>query len=266
METVIAIPTIEPAIRGAALAFAGRMASRQGSHRLAASRFLNAAAIFRRLSNLPALAFALFDLGTVARATEHFTRARILLEASLTMWSRLGDKRMAVYAIQELGVLAMVTGDGLRSEELFQQAIEQLRASGERWGLALNLANLAELRIRRGDSASAVTPLAESLEITELSGDPVVAVQLLDYTAMVAIDAGMAATGLSLFAAGHAIREHQTVRAGAAHREHIERWRYQADRILGRDAAAHAWRDGLELALPAAMSRARSVASQLAPT
>jgi predicted ATPase/class 3 adenylate cyclase len=222
METVMAIPTLEPAIRGAALAFAGRMASRQGAHRLAASRFLEAVGIFRRLNNFPGLAFAIFDLGTVARATGHFVRARVLLDASLAMWRRLGDDRLAVYALQELGVLAMVSGDYVRSQDLFEEAIEQLRASDERWGLALNLANLAELRIRRGEASGARALLAESLEIAEPVADPVVAAQLFDYIGMVAIDEGLAATGLSLFAAGDALRVHQQVRYGTAHRELVD--------------------------------------------
>ena len=265
MERVIAMPTVEPAVRGAALAFAGRMATRQAAHRLAASRFLEAAAIFRRLDNLPALAFAIFDLGTVARATGHFKRARILLDASLDMWRRLGEDGLAIYAQQELGVLAMVTGDGVRSEELFQKVIEQLRASNERWGLALNLANLAELRIRRGDTSGARALLSESLGITELVVDPVVAAQLFDYIGMVAIDEGLPATGLSLFGAGHALREHQRVKYGTAHRELVDRWRYRGERILGPAAADNAWRNGLDLAFPAAVAMARSVASDLPP-
>src|SRR4029077_6383353 len=119
METVLTLPSIGLGIRGAGLAFAGRMAGRQGAHRLAAKRFMEAIAIFRRLNDPPALAFAIFDLGTLSRATGHFARARTLLDTSLGMWRRLGDNRMTVYAIQELGVLAMVSGDYRRSEELF---------------------------------------------------------------------------------------------------------------------------------------------------
>jgi hypothetical protein len=177
------------------------------------------------------------------------------------MWRRLGDDRMAVYALQELGVLAMVAGETGRSEDLFQQAIEQLRTSGERWGLALNLANLAELRIRRGDTTGARALLAESLEITELLADPVVAAQLFDYIGMVAVDEGLAATGLSLFAAGHAMREHQRVRSATAHRELVDRWRSRGEQTLAPAAADGAWRNGLELQFPAALAMARSVAS-----
>lgn len=264
MEMVMAVPTIKPTIRGAALAFAGRLASRQSAHQLAAGRFLEAVGIFRRLDNLPELAFAIFDLGTVARATGHFTRARILLDASRAMWRRLGDDRLAVYAVQELGVLAMMTGDAVRSEELFLEAIEHLRASDERWGLALNLANLAELRIRRGDTGGARALLAESLDITELLVDPVLAAQLFDYIGMLAIDEGLATTGLSLFAAGHALREHQRVKYGTAHQELLHGWRSRGERILGPAAADSAWRSGLDLAFPAAVAMARSIASDLA--
>lgn len=265
MESVVASPRIEVAIRGSALAFAGRMATRQGAHRLAATKFLEAIGIFRRLANLSQLAFAIFDLGTVARATGHFTRARILLDASLEMWRRLGDDRLAVYAVQELGVLAMVSGDVARSEQLFLQAIEQLRASGERWGLALNLANLAELRIRREDTGGARALLAESLDITERLVDPVVAAQLFDYIAMLAIDEGLATTGLSLLAAGHALRERQRVRYGAAHRELLNVWRSRGERILGTAAAESAWRSGLDLAFPTAVAMAHSIASEATP-
>jgi tetratricopeptide (TPR) repeat protein len=228
---------------------------------MAASRFLAAAAVFRGLDNLSALAFALFDLGTVARATGRFARARILLDASLEMWRRIGDDRMAVYALQELGVLAMVTGEAGRSEDLFQQAIEQLRSSGEQWGLALNLANLAELRIRRGDTTGARALLAESLEISELLSDPVVSAQIFDYIGMVAVEQGLGATGLSLFAAGHALREHQRVTSAAAHRELVDRWRSRAEQALTSAAADGAWRNGLELRYSAAVAMARSVAS-----
>lgn len=265
MEAVLAVSSAGPEIRGAGLAFAGRIASRQGAHNLAARRLLQAAATYRRLDNRPALAFALFDLGTVARATGHFTRARILLEASLVMWQRLGDDRLAVYAVQELGVLAMATGDTLRSEKLFQQAIAKLRASDEHWGLALNLGNLAELRIRRGDAGGARTLLAESLKVAELVVDPIVAAQLFDYAGMVAIDEGLAATGLSLFAAGRAIRERQGVKPATAHRDHLQHWGSRAERILGASAADSAWSDGLKLTFPAAMSMARSVAGNTTP-
>lgn len=260
MEMVLAIPTMEPAIRGDALAFAGRMAGRQGAHRLASSRFLEAIGIFRRLKNPSALAFAIFDLGTVARATGRFARARVLLDTSLAMWAHLGDDRMMVYAVQELGVLAMVTGDYVRSERLFEEAITRLKHSGERWGLALNLANLAELRIRRGDTSGARAPLVESLQIIEQVADPVVAAQLLDYAAMVAIDQGLAAAGLSLFAAGNELREHQRVRSGTAHRDLVARWRDRGDQMLSPSAIETALRNGLDLGLPAAIAMAQSVA------
>jgi tetratricopeptide (TPR) repeat protein len=51
------------------------------------------------------------------------------------------------------------------SEEYCQAGIADLRALGERWGLALALAQLAELAETRGDHEASIAALAESAEI-----------------------------------------------------------------------------------------------------
>lgn len=251
------------AIRAAALSADGRLASRQGAHREAAIRFREAAAIFRQLDDQSGLAFALFDLGTVARATGRMDRASPLLEKSLSIWRRLDDKRMVAYAQQELGVLAMASGQDKGAERQFTAAIEAFRAEGDRWGLGLNLANLAELLIRRGDERSAVTMVRESLAITGEFADPFVQAQLLDYAGIVAIGNGEVAEGLRLLASAAIARQRLGAIPSLAHRALVSKWRRQADRLIGSQAAKKAWDAGSALGTVEALQAAHELTAKL---
>jgi non-specific serine/threonine protein kinase len=245
-------------VRGKALSFSGRLASRQGDHRKAASFYLAAARTFRHSHDDSGLAFALFDLGVAARATGRLVRARILLEAGLALERRLGDEAMVAYHFQELGVLAMVDGREAEADGLLREAIARQRALGNRWGLCLNLGNLAEMLIKRGDTSEATQLLAESLDIAQSFADPFMLAQLLDYAGMAAIDGGRAAAGLRLLGAGDSMRTRLHIRAAVAHRNLVDRWRHQAERVLGPGNTVAAWNAGGEWPVPDALATARA--------
>jgi non-specific serine/threonine protein kinase len=245
-------------VRGKLQAFSGRLASQQGDHRKAASFYLAAARTFRQLHDDSGLAFALFDLGVAARATGRLARARTLLQAGLALERRLGDEAMVAYHFQELGVLAMADGREGEADGLFREAIARHRALGNRWGLCLNLGNLAELLIHRGDTSDATQLLAESLDIAQGFADPFMLAQLLDYAGMAAVDGGRAAAGLRLFGAGDSMRARLHTRASSAHRDLVNRWRQQAERLLGPGNAVAAWRAGEDMPAPDAVATARA--------
>lgn len=263
LAKAMAIDLTDPAMRATALAADGRLASRAGAHREAANRFREAASISRRIDDKSRLAFALFDLGTVARATGKLGRALLLLDKSQSMWRLLGDTRMVGYAQQELGVLAMARGDDELAEKQFTIAIDTFRTEGDRWGLGLNLANLAELRIRRGDTRSAVTMVRESLSVTDEFGDPFVQAQLLDYAGIVAIGNSAVVDGVRLVAAATMARRRLGAVPSLAHRTLVNDWRRKADLLIGSQAARKAWDAGSTIDTVEALEAAHVVTTNL---
>lgn len=250
------------AIRAAALRFDGQIALREGDNRRGAACLLRAIPLYRQLGDEDGLSLSFLVLGAAARSTGHVARASVLLKASLAIEQKLG-KSIVGSILGELGVLAMVTNRGHDAEQWFREATEHQRSTGDAWGLALTLANLAELFIRRADSVAAAPLFAESLQIMQVIGDPVTVAQLLDYAGMVAISTGDATTGLRLMGVADSQRQRLKLRLTVASRALADTWLRQGDRLVGPRSAARALNEGRNSQILVAVIAAQTALAQV---
>jgi non-specific serine/threonine protein kinase len=228
-----------PRLMAEALRFEGHLALREGDNRRAAKRALKALPIYRRLRDEEGVAWSLFVLGAAARSLGHYSRARILMAASLRYSEEVGNPVRA-NLLGELAVLSMLTRDWQAAEKGFRTALALQRESGDRWSLALSLANLAELKIRQGDCASAAPLVLESLEIMRRIDDTFTLVQLLDYAGMIAVATGDPIAGLGLMGAAGFRRRRLHLEQTQASRALTETWIQRAEGLIGPRAARKA--------------------------
>lgn len=226
-----------------AIRFEAHFALREGDNRRAARRALEALRIYRELGDEYGVAMTLFLVGASARSLGYFARARVLIAATVARDERLGNV-LRGNLLGEMGVLAMLTGDFQAAEAGFREAAAIQRANGDRWGLALTLANCAELDIRRGKCQLAAPFVIESFEIMRPIGDAFTLVQLIDYAGMIALAAGDTPFGLRLMGAASSERRRAQLQQTRASRDLNESWIQRAEGSIGAAGARRALEQG----------------------
>lgn len=232
-----------PELMAAAIRFESHLALREGDNRQGAKRALEALNLYRRLGDPSGEAMSLFLVGTAARSLGHFARARVLMGASLRLEEQLGSPLRA-NVTGDMGVLSLLTGDWRAAIKSFHTAAALQRASGDRWGLALTLANSAELHIHRDECHLAAPLVMESLEIMRSMHDSFTLVQLVDYAGMIAIAGGDTAIGLRMMGGAEAQRRRLQLQQTDASRDLTERWIERAGALIGPGPARNALNQG----------------------
>jgi predicted ATPase len=148
-------PSVAPPLRAAALDGAGDIAWSLGDYERAASLHQESLTISRALADKAGMARALFGLGDVGRrlgdpaAGDHFAEA-------LALFTELGDRAWAAFAMNNLGVVALFQArDHERAAACFEEALRLANAVGFRWGIAVTLYHAAELHRAKGDFVAA---------------------------------------------------------------------------------------------------------------
>jgi predicted ATPase/class 3 adenylate cyclase len=103
------------------------------------------------------------SLGNVAYSQGRLDGARALLEKSLELKRDLGGEGLAS-TLTSLGVVAVDQGRLPDAIGVIEESVAIDRAAGDRWGLGLNLLNLATARQRSGDVTNTATALVECFE------------------------------------------------------------------------------------------------------
>jgi tetratricopeptide (TPR) repeat protein len=93
-----------------------------------------------------------------------FERSKLYSEESLAIFRELGDDAELGRALSAAGVSKMMLGDTDEAHALFDESAVRLRHSGQRFNLALVLANQANLVIEE-DPARAESLLEEAVEL-----------------------------------------------------------------------------------------------------
>lgn len=113
---------------------------------------------------------ALLGIGTLA--TEHIYNdmAVAALEAAADIYRRLPSRgqtdRELASALLNLAVALFEAGDDIRPGPLFEECLELSRQTGDQWGVALGLDNLAMVAARTGNHQEAMAYVAESRAIS----------------------------------------------------------------------------------------------------
>lgn len=111
-------------------------------------------------------AAVLHDAGLVAVMLGDLEGARKHLEKSMAICARIGDARGSARARNLLGFVSTFTGAGESVEEL-EQALDEMRESGDDTALAESLAACGRARMFKGEAAVAATHFEESVEAAQ---------------------------------------------------------------------------------------------------
>jgi predicted ATPase/DNA-binding SARP family transcriptional activator len=146
-----------------------RAAPYAGDYGTARSLIEEAVNIWRRLGDQHAVVHALSNLGVLANGFQQ-VEARRFLEESLAISRQLGDRRSAGEALDRLATVAHLVGDLDTAQRLYEDAIGEIEAAGDRALEAWPRLNLGFLALSAGDLTTARTRAAEALAIRREHG------------------------------------------------------------------------------------------------
>ncbi|MBE7490606.1 MAG: hypothetical protein HS108_02415 [Planctomycetes bacterium] len=147
---------------GAILWFLGR--------RQAAIRRLDAA-VMAASSDLPRLAFALIERGTLYRDLNQHERAARDLHLALDVARDAGDRRLELRARGNLATVQQQGATPAQVEALFAPVLALAQELGNTRAIGISKGQIAQAYLENGDHARAQPLLLESLELLRRSGD-----------------------------------------------------------------------------------------------
>ena len=156
---------LPPGVRAKAQTWAGCLACAQGRIRDATAHHAAALRLYEEAGDSWGAAFALQGLGVQAVLETEYKRATVLYEEALARFRAIDDAWGIGGTLMNLGCLVGDAGDGERGEELLTKSLAPLRQAGDPDRLARALVNLAEHANDRGDDARAQRLLGESLAL-----------------------------------------------------------------------------------------------------
>jgi tetratricopeptide (TPR) repeat protein len=130
--------------RGKALLCAAVMAASAGDLDATQRRAEEAFDLHRALGDDWGMAYARYMMGLVAARSDRFADARDIMEESLKRFTELGDDHYALVARRALAWMSEELGDTDRFFALYEENLEQARASGNKRLEARSLSVLAE--------------------------------------------------------------------------------------------------------------------------
>jgi len=237
----------------------------------------------RTLAELPdptaARAKVLWATGIITGRLGDAIRATSLLEESLEVWRRVGDKKRIATVLSALGVAAQRQGDYEQATARFEEGLPLLREVGEKQWTAIVLSSLGLIALYQGNHQRARTLCEESLALFRDSGDTRGIASVLTNLGMMRLEEGDDAQAARLCEESLALRREMGDKGGSAHtlvilgRVALSQYQYQqADTyykeslVLCRDLGE---KEGIALALEglagiaAALGQARSAARLL---
>jgi predicted ATPase/class 3 adenylate cyclase len=147
---------------------------------------------------------ALWTAAQQATAQYDWAAATPLLEEALHLYREDGRGREVVFALSDLGFVALLQDDLDRAAQLCEEALDVARELDDKRAISAALMNLADVRSTQGDHEAALAHYDEALELRRALGDPLL-------IANATYNLGVAA-----FRAGDLERARRTVEASLA--------------------------------------------------
>ena len=119
---------------------------------------------------LPARAKLLFAAGTMAQAQAGYEAAGPLIEESLGLFRRLGDKEGVMRAQSSAGIVALGQGRQERGIALLEEATDLALELGDRWSASLLLGFTTAVPLGQGDLARAGQLAERGLSLAREAG------------------------------------------------------------------------------------------------
>jgi non-specific serine/threonine protein kinase len=138
-------------------------------NKMAQSLFEQSFELYQKHGDQWGMAWAMYDLGSLAFVQGHYAEAEEQYMKSLAKFQELGDKFSAAYAFSGLGDLARFLGDYERARKFHEQNLEGFRELRGRFALAWPFLNLAWVSLHEGDYRNAKALFEESLILSNES-------------------------------------------------------------------------------------------------
>lgn len=161
--------------------------------------------IMRSIGTRSAIGYTLANLGMLARAEGDYTRAKDLLEASLTEFRASGDRAGVGQVLGQLGNLARVSGDHQQAKAFLEASLELRREIGERRGIGRTLCSLGYLSASEGNYGQAREFFNLSLELFQEMRDQPGIAATLSHLGNMALAEGDYAQAESLYARSYSL-------------------------------------------------------------
>ena len=116
------------------------------------------------------IAFALNNLGEVARTQGQFDQARIYYEECESLLRATGDRGDVARFVHNLGYIAQHEEDFDMAESQFRKSLAMFRRLGNRRGIAECLAGLAGLKAQQGQTEWGTIMLSAAESVLKITG------------------------------------------------------------------------------------------------
>lgn len=153
------------------LYIAAELSRFEGDYDQARTRFAAVLTLARDMGEQRYVAWALNNLGLIALLQADYAQSRARLEAALALFRALDHRRGLAWTLNDLGNLARLEGDRERARVLFEESLRFLLELADPAGSAWVLRDLAGLARLEGDDERALTLLGESLHRFQEAGD-----------------------------------------------------------------------------------------------
>jgi predicted ATPase/class 3 adenylate cyclase len=133
---------------------------------------------------------ALWTAARQAAGQSDWDAAVPMLEEALSYFREGGRVREQVFALSELGFIALRRGDAKGAEDLCNEALSSARSLGDARATSAVLAILSDVARTRGDHELAVACAEEALELRRFLGDPTATIDSTYHVGVAAFAAG----------------------------------------------------------------------------
>ena len=193
--------------RAKALYVAGMMANYQGDHGSAESLVEESLGLFKKHGDKLGTAYALSNAGFAANGQGHHQRAIILIEESVDLFLEVGEKWGAAIELGFLAVAWRNRGDHGRAKWLAERGLALSREVGERQTITAALYTLAILAQAERDYERARDLFEEGLELSAELGNEADVAHCLEGLASIAGAEGRIVRAARLWGAEEALLE-----------------------------------------------------------
>jgi predicted ATPase/DNA-binding CsgD family transcriptional regulator/DNA-binding XRE family transcriptional regulator len=268
LERALAAPLdVAPAARAKALFALGTLAFWvEADYQRSEPMIEESLAIFRRVGERRGEAEALFQLGHQTWATGNLDRASSLSDEGTALAQEIGAADIASAIQVSRGLIARDRGDSEQAKRLLEEALAGFRRIGFTWSAAWNHFHLADLSRSQGSHAHALAHYVACARLWWEDGDAWATVVALRGAATAAADAGQPAAAARLFGATEAHGEALDLGVGLADRASYDRAVADVRAALGEADVLGAWRAGRALTVDEAIGEAAALAVDLAGT
>lgn len=256
----------DTAERGRAFTMAGRLAFFQGDYGAARPLLEESVAVCRRLGDKPGLALALNNLGPLVLNDGNYAAARSLYEESGAIRREIGDKRGTAIALSNLGLTARCQGEYERARTLLGQCLGLFEELHDNSGKAYCLTHLGVSEHCAGNADRAGALLKESLALFGQQGNKRLVAEALTMLAGAERVQGYPQRAATLFGAAQALYDATGSSVWTVNRHLYERDLTATRAQLADDTFKAALAEGRAMAFEQAIEYALARSEDAVPT